>query len=151
MRSREMAGSVERVADAPLAIVADRLIDGTGREPIEAAVVVVEHDRITSVGPRSAVKIPDGAEVVEGDDLTVLPGFIDSHVHLACQSGIDFNRLLMTRRSMLLLMAIPNARVTLQAGVTTVRDAGLSPASVRDAMESWSRLVFDRLEGAPTS
>lgn len=136
MQPREMLGSVERVADVPLAIVADRLIDGTGREPIEAAVVVVEHDRITSVGTRSSVKIPDGAEVVEGDDLTVVPGFIDAHVHLACQSGIDFNRLLMTRRSMLLLMAVPNARVTLQAGVTTVRDAGLSPASVRDAIDA---------------
>jgi imidazolonepropionase-like amidohydrolase len=124
------------VADVPLAIVADRLIDGTGRDPIEAAVVVVEHDRIAAVGSRASVRIPDGAEVVDGDDLTILPGFVDAHVHLACQSGVDFNRLLMTRRSMLLLMAVPNARATLRAGVTTVRDAGLSPASVRDAIDA---------------
>jgi imidazolonepropionase-like amidohydrolase len=124
------------LADTPLAIVADRLIDGTGRDPVEAAVLVVAGDRISAVGPRSSVRIPDGAEVVEGDDLTLLPGFIDAHVHLAGQSGVDFNRLLMTRRSMLLLMAVPNAAVTLQAGVTTVRDAGLSPASVRDAIDA---------------
>jgi imidazolonepropionase-like amidohydrolase len=124
------------VADIPLAIVADRLIDGTGREPVEAAVLVVADGRISAVGPRSSVRIPDHAEVVEGDDLTLLPGFIDSHVHLAGQSGVDFNRLLMTRRSMLLLMSVPNAAATLQAGVTSVRDAGLSPASVRDAIDA---------------
>lgn len=124
------------VAAAPVAIIADRLIDGTGREPIEAAVVVIEHDRVTAVGPRSSVRVPDGAALVEGDDFTVLPGFIDAHVHLAGQSGVDFNRLLMTRRSMLLLMAVPNAGVTLNAGVTSVRDAGLSPASVRDAIDA---------------
>ena len=124
------------MADSALAIVADRLIDGTGRDPVEAAVVVIEHGRIAAVGSRDSVRIPDGATVVDGDDLTVVPGFVDAHVHLACQSGVDFNGLLMTRRSMLLLMAVPNAAVTLQAGVTTVRDAGLSPASVRDAIDA---------------
>jgi imidazolonepropionase-like amidohydrolase len=127
-------GNVPIVAGTPLAIVADRLLDGTGHEPVEAAVVVIADGRISAVGPRSAVRIPDGARVIEGDDLTVLPGFIDAHVHLAGQSGVDFNRLLMTQRSMLLLMAVPNAAVTLEAGVTSVRDAGLSPASVRDAI-----------------
>jgi imidazolonepropionase-like amidohydrolase len=124
------------VAAPPLAILADRLIDGTGRQPVEAAVLVVADGRIAAVGPRSTVRIPDGAAVVEGDDLTLLPGFIDSHVHLAVQSGVDFSRLLMTRRSMLLLMSVPNSASTLQAGVTSVRDAGLSPASVRDAIDA---------------
>jgi imidazolonepropionase-like amidohydrolase len=124
------------VADTPLAILADRLIDGTGRQPVEAAVLVVADGRIAAVGPRSSVRIPEGAQVVDGDDLTLLPGFIDSHVHLAGQSGVDFNRLLMTRRSMLLLMSVPNTAATLQAGVTSVRDAGLSPASVRDAIDA---------------
>ncbi len=124
------------MAATPLAIVADRLIDGTGREPVEAAVLVVVDGRISAVGPRASVRIPDGAAVVEGDDLTLLPGFIDSHVHLAVQSGVDFSRLLMTRRSMLLLMSVPNSAATLHAGVTSVRDAGLSPASVRDAIDA---------------
>jgi imidazolonepropionase-like amidohydrolase len=123
-------------APMTLAIVADRLIDGTGRDPVAAAVVVIDDGRITAVGARADVRVPDGAEIVEGDDFTVLPGFIDCHVHLALQSGVDFNRLLMTRRSMLLLMAVPNAAVTLRAGVTAVRDAGLSPASVRDAIDA---------------
>jgi imidazolonepropionase-like amidohydrolase len=124
------------VADTPLAILADRLIDGTGRQPVEAAVLVVTDGRISAVGPRASVRIPDGARIVAADDLTLLPGFIDSHVHIAVQSGVDFNRLLMTRRSMLLLMSVPNSAATLHAGVTSVRDAGLSPASVRDAIDA---------------
>jgi imidazolonepropionase-like amidohydrolase len=121
---------------ATLAIVADRLIDGTEREPVEQAVLVTSNGRIDAVGARASVKIPDGATIVEGDDLTLLPGFIDAHVHLAMQSGVDYGRLLMTQRSMQLLMAVPNSAVTLEAGVTTVRDAGLSPASVRDAIDA---------------
>jgi len=121
---------------AALAVVADRLIDGTGRDPIEQAAVVVVDGRIDAVGPRASLRIPDDARVVEGDDLTLVPGFIDAHVHLAMQSGVDYGRLLMTQRSMQLLMAVPNSAVTLAAGVTTVRDAGLSPASVRDAIDA---------------
>lgn len=121
---------------APLAVVADRLIDGTGHDPIEHAVIVVVDGRIDAVGARSSVRIPNDARVLEGDDLTLLPGFIDAHVHLAMQSGVDYNRLLMTQRSMQLLLAVPNSAVTLEAGVTTVRDAGLSPASVRDAIDA---------------
>lgn len=118
----------------PLAIVADRLCDGTGREPVEAAAIVIEGSRITAVGPRSALRIPAEAEVVDDDDLTLLPGFGDMHVHLVGPSGMDFSTILMTRRSLSLLMAVPNAAATLQAGVTSVRDAGLTPAGVRDAV-----------------
>lgn len=121
--------------DGVLAIVADRLIDGTGADPIAGAVVVVEDGRVTAAGPRSAVAIPQGARVVEGDDLTLLPGFMDMHVHLGCISGTDFGRMLMTQRSLLLLNSVPNAAATLRAGVTTVRDAGAAPASVRVAIE----------------
>jgi imidazolonepropionase-like amidohydrolase len=124
------------MAKRPLAIIADRLIDGTGRDPVENAVLLVDDGRVSTVGSRASVRMPDEVEIVEGDDLTILPGFIDAHVHVACQSGIDYSRLVMTRRSMLLLMAVPNARVTLHAGVTAVRDAGLSPASVRDAIDA---------------
>lgn len=115
-------------------LIVDRLIDGSGADPVAAAALVVEGERITFAGPRAELRVPDDAEVLEGDDLTVLPGFIDMHVHLASMSGVDFTQLLMSRRSMLLLRAVPNCRATLRAGVTTVRDAGLSPASVRDAV-----------------
>src|SRR5437868_6356303 len=92
-----------------LAVVADRLIDGTGRDPVEAAVVVAEDAIITAVGPRSTVRVPVGARVIEGDDLTVLPGFMDMHVHLGLADvALDFVKLLMTPRSLNLLYAVPN-------------------------------------------
>lgn len=58
------------------------LIDGTGRAPLVDAVVVVEDRRITAVGTRGAVAYPPGAEVISLTGLTILPGLIDSHVHL---------------------------------------------------------------------
>src|ERR1700737_3547875 len=113
------------------ALVADRLIDGTGRDPVMDAVAVWEAERLTAVGPRSSVRIPPGARVLEGDNLTLLPGLMDLHVHLGAQAGITFSRNLMTPASLELLHAVPNCGATLQAGFTTVRDAGLTPVGVK--------------------
>jgi imidazolonepropionase-like amidohydrolase len=118
------------------ALVADRLIDGTGRDPIENAVVVWEGDRLTAAGARSDVTIPGDAEIIEGDDLTLLPGLMDMHVHLAMQTGMNFTRMLMAPRSFTLMHAIPHSQATLQAGFTTVRDAGGTPVGVRLAVEN---------------
>jgi imidazolonepropionase-like amidohydrolase len=88
-----------------------------------------------AVGPRSSVRIPPGARVLEGDNLTLLPGLMDLHVHLGVQAGIDFSRALMTPLSLELLHAVPNCAATLQAGFTTVRDAGITPVGVKLAVE----------------
>jgi imidazolonepropionase-like amidohydrolase len=118
-----------------LAIIVDRLIDGTGRDPVEAAVCIVEDGTISAAGPRRSVDIPSSARVVEGEDLTLLPGLMDMHVHLGMPAGVDFSRMLMTQRSLNLLYAVPNSAATLRAGITTARDAGLAPASVRVAVD----------------
>jgi imidazolonepropionase-like amidohydrolase len=119
----------------PTALIADRLIDGTGRDPVLNAVVVWEGDRVVAAGSRREVQVPDDAEVIEGEDLTVLPGLMDMHVHLAMQTGMDLLRILMTPRSFTLMHAIPHSAATLQAGFTTVRDAGGTPVGVRLAVE----------------
>jgi imidazolonepropionase-like amidohydrolase len=118
-----------------LVIVAERLIDGTGRDPIERAAIVIENGRITAAGARSSLTIPADADVLEDDDLTLLPGFMDMHVHLAASTP-NLVRILMTPASLALLNAIPNSAVTLAAGVTTVRDAGHTPVGVRLAAEA---------------
>ncbi len=64
-----------------LAIVGGRIIDGTGREPIEDGVILVEGDRIKAVGRRGEVEIPEDAEVIDASGKTVLPGLIDAHCH----------------------------------------------------------------------
>jgi imidazolonepropionase-like amidohydrolase len=121
--------------EGTFAMVADRLIDGTGRDPVADAVAVWEDDRLTAVGPRSSVRIPSDARVLEGDNLTLLPGLMDLHIHLGAQAGVNFSRLLMTPPSLELLHAVPNCAATLQAGFTTVRDAGLTPVGVKLAVE----------------
>jgi len=64
-----------------LAIVGGRVIDGTGGEPIEEGVILVEGDRIEAVGRRGEVEVPEDAEVIDASGKTVLPGFIDAHCH----------------------------------------------------------------------
>ena len=58
------------------------LIDGTGRAPLNDATIVIQGNRIRSVGSAGAVEIPDGARQLDLSGLVVLPGLIDSHVHL---------------------------------------------------------------------
>ncbi|HEX6799883.1 MAG TPA: amidohydrolase family protein [Ktedonobacterales bacterium] len=123
--------------DGPVAIVGTRLIDGTGGEPLDDAALVFEGERIVALGRRGDVTIPAGATVFEGAGLTLLPGLIDCHVHMGIPAGLlmDLARLVMTPPSLNLLYAVPNARVTLEAGITTVRDAGWTPAAVKMAIE----------------
>ena len=121
--------------DRVTALVADQLIDGTGRDPLRDTVVVWEGDRISAVGTRSTVNIPQDAEVIEGHGLTVLPGLMDMHVHLCAQAGMDFVATMMTRPAYALLLAVPHCAATLRAGFTTVRDAGGTPAGVRRAVD----------------
>ena len=139
-------GHVDEVEFAPLAqaarpwgqtlaITGVRLIDGTGGDPIERATVIVEGERIDTVGAASKVKIPKDAAVIDAEGMTLLPGLIDCHVHLFGQWGYDLLRGLMTPPSLSLLYAVPNARVTVEAGITTVRDAGGAPAGVKMAIE----------------
>ncbi len=118
-----------------LAITGVRLIDGSGADPIERATVIVDGERIDTVGAASTVKIPKDATVIDAEGMTLLPGLIDCHVHFFGQWGYDLLRGLMTPPSLSLLYAVPNARVTVEAGITTVRDAGGAPAGVKVAIE----------------
>src|SRR5579872_282713 len=119
----------------PVAITGARLIDGTGADPIENATLVFEGERILAAGPHESVTIPRGASVIEAEGRTLLPGLIDCHVHLGGRWGYDLLRGFMTSPSLSLLHAVPNARATLEAGITTARDAGLTPAGVKQAIE----------------
>jgi len=69
-------------APAPLVLTGGRVIDGTGREPILPGTVVIEDEHVLAVGPAEAVPIPSGARTIDIKGKTVLPGFVDAHVHL---------------------------------------------------------------------
>jgi imidazolonepropionase-like amidohydrolase len=85
--------------------------------------ILIQGDKITSVG--SDPQIPAGAQVVDLSNATVLPGLIDAHTHLTLTTNFGYSRLgiSMPREA---LNGARNARVTLDAGFTTVRNVGAS-------------------------
>lgn len=70
------------MAEKTLVIQGGKLIDGTGRAPIDDSVIVVQSGRFQAIGRRGAVAVPAGAEVIDVTGKSVLPGFIDGHGHL---------------------------------------------------------------------
>jgi imidazolonepropionase-like amidohydrolase len=130
-----MSSTASVSATEPTVILGATLIDGTGHDPLSNAAIVVDGGRVRAVGPRASVTVPQGARVIEADGMTLLPGLIDCHVHLAMRAGMALADRVMTPPSLNLLYAVPNSRATLEAGVTTVRDAGGTPAGVKLAVE----------------
>jgi imidazolonepropionase-like amidohydrolase len=120
--------SVPGVAEPapPLVVLkAARLIDGTGRAPVSPAMIRVEGDRITEVG--ATVRIPPGASVIDLGDATLLPGLIDLHTHLTGDERVHWeDALIKSTPPRDALWGARNARITLLAGFTTVRDMGPS-------------------------
>lgn len=112
------------------------LIDGTGAAPVPDAAVVVDGDRITAAGPRSALSWPAGAEVVDARGRTVIPGLIDAHDHLASHGyGLATRWGLDEPASTAHLRTARVLAETLAMGYTTVRDAGGLDAGFKQAVE----------------
>ena len=65
------------------AITGATLIDGTGSPPVENATVLINADRVEAAGPNGSVSAPPGSEVIHASGMTLLPGLIDCHDHLA--------------------------------------------------------------------
>lgn len=116
-----------------LAITNGVIIDGRGGDPLMGT-ILIEGERITSLGRQDQVTIPRDATVVDAMGGSILPGLIDSHVHFLLEYP-DIMRGLITQPSLRLLQAIPRMRATMEAGITTVRDAGGSPAGLKVAVE----------------
>ena len=93
-----------------------RLIDGTGRTPIEDATIVVRGGRIESVGPAASVTVPRGANRINLAGRTVVPGFINAHGHVGRTSQADGAAL---RRAL-----VNELRRYARYGVTTVNSLG---------------------------
>jgi len=125
--------------DAVTAIKAGRLIDVENGRVLEKQIILLRGRKIAAIG--SDVKIPLGAKLLDLSTKTVLPGLIDCHSHLADgdqkQNADPFDQLRRTA-SQVVLESVPNARVTLESGFTTVRDAGvyraLNDVALRDAI-----------------
>ncbi len=98
------------------------LIDGTGRAPITDAAILIDGERIVAVGEAGAVDAPPETVIIDVTGKTVMPGLIDAHDHLF-HTGRDLNERVSRPLSLTMMKIADNLRVTLEAGVTTVRDA----------------------------
>jgi imidazolonepropionase-like amidohydrolase len=110
----------------PMVLKAAHLFDSVSGKLTDHGVVVVEGGKITGVG--GDAKIPDNAQVIDLGDATLLPGFIDAHVHLSGESSLnwyhDFFDGILRFPAEQALYGAHYAKVTLEAGITTVRDVG---------------------------
>jgi len=118
-------------------IKAGQLIDVIGGKTYNNQVIVIEGDRIASVGDAADTAIPADANVVDLSAQTVLPGLIDMHDHLTADArfhGYSSLGISLPRET---LYGAYNARITLNAGFTTVRNvgaSGYSDVALRDAI-----------------
>lgn len=112
----EISKGISGSRASTIAIVGGTLIDGTGATPVADASVVIHNGRIVASGPRSKVKIPKHATIVDAHGKTILPGLWDMHAHFE---------------------QVEWGPIYLAAGVTTVRDCGNEfefITAVRDAI-----------------
>jgi len=122
-----------------IAVKAGRLIDPDSATVLNAQTILIRDGRIAEIGHDLA--IPAGVQVIDLSSKTVLPGLIDCHTHLA-DGAHDDDPVGVFRKTaqQLVLESIPNAKVTLEAGFTTVRDVGtyraLGDVALRDAINN---------------
>lgn len=118
-------------------IKAGKLFDGRSNQLQENIVIVVQGKKILRVG--RDVTIPSGATVIDLSQLTVMPGLIDAHTHIVLHAGDYDAQILRETPEFRAIYATRNARLTLESGVTTIRDlgnegAGFADVALRDAI-----------------
>ena len=136
--AREAGPTPTPTAAPALLLRRGRLIDGSGAAPREGVDVLVEGGVITAIG--AELRAPAGAAVIDLGGRTLLPGLIDAHTHLTSEPAASHAALIARGagegEADRALRGASNARATLEAGFTTVRNVGgtLADRSVRDAI-----------------
>ena len=120
------------------ALVGGTLIDGFGGPPVRNSVILIEGERIAAVGRVDTLPVPEGAEVISTEGMSVIPGLWDMHVHLMINGHTDYEHWDKTYPDQFETVIMPaSARQLLMAGVTSARDLGApleASIAVRDAI-----------------
>lgn len=121
-------------------IKAGRLVDPDAGTVLTDQVIVIRANKFEAIGKN--LPLPSGATVIDLSQMTVLPGLINCHTHLADGKYGEDDPMLQLKKSasQSVLESIPNARATLESGFTTVRDVGvyraLNDVALRDAINN---------------
>jgi imidazolonepropionase-like amidohydrolase len=133
-----------RAQPAYVAIVGATIIDGRGGPPLVNGTILLDDARIVAVGPRASIKVPSGAEVIYGDGRFIVPGLVDTNVHLSLYGGMnDRYETLVRYQAQQEDIVLEAAQTALSYGVMTVRDSYgmLRPlTAVRDRIASGSAI-----------
>lgn len=127
--------------ETPLkALVGGTLIDGYGSDPIKNSVIIIQGERILAVGNQDNTPIPENAEVISTEGMSVLPGLWDMHVHTMINGHADYDYWDRTYPPLFQDVIMPaSAQQLLMAGVTSARDLGApleASIGVRDAINA---------------
>lgn len=111
------------------------VIDGNGRSPLKNGAVLIRDNKIEQVGRKSDLRLPNSdITMLDAQGGFILPGLIDSHVHVIFD-GINFMQEMNTPYSLNYYKAMEPMRRTLEAGITSVRDAGGADLGMKQAVE----------------
>lgn len=127
------------------ALVGGTLIDGFGGTPIQNSVILIEGERIVAVGHQGNLQVPEDAEVISTEGMSVLPGLWDMHVHLMINGHSDYahwDTAYLDRLGDVIMPA--SARQLLKAGVTSARDLG---APLRESIDVRDRINTGEILG----
>ncbi|MGZ7094984.1 MAG: amidohydrolase family protein [Methanobacterium sp.] len=111
------------------------LIDGNGGESTPNAAILIKDDEIIEVTSEDSIIIPSGEiKKIDANGMFILPGFIDTHVHIMA-NGFKFEDNMYNPLSFHFYRSVDNLKQTINAGVTTIRDAGLADMGTKNAVE----------------
>lgn len=110
------------------------LINGNGGDPIPDGALLIDGSRIVAAGPLAALDIPPDTSRIDAGGGAILPGLIDTHVHIAFEYTNPFD-IQMTPFSLRFFRTVNYMRRTIDAGITTVRDAGGADLGMKQAVE----------------
>ncbi|MFD2922425.1 metal-dependent hydrolase family protein [Halobacillus naozhouensis] len=110
------------------------LIDGQGNEPVTNASVLINDNYIEKVGKSGDIQAPDAAAVIDAEGQYILPGLIDTHVHMAMELR-NVQDAILTPFSYRFYESVEFLKRTLNVGITSVRDAGFSDLGMKKAVE----------------
>jgi imidazolonepropionase-like amidohydrolase len=129
---------------ATLAVVGGFLLDGYGGPPKQNAVILVDGDKIVAVGEEGRLAVPSGAKVVDANGFTVMPGLIDTHVHLDIIGHGNYAEWHpMVRNEYAQVMRLAAAQL-LAHGITSALDAG---GDTKISVETRDRINRGEMKG----